>query len=302
MWIFVLFAALALWTPDLSWEELERTYLRRPEDLRQVQGVRWHVRDDGTAQQGVWVLIHGFASDLQTWNAWAETLKATHRVIRVDLPGFGLSGPTSDGDYSTERQCQRLLALLDDLKVGREEPAVPVYWAGHSMGARLVSLCAGQGTRPPDAVVLIAPALGTDAPRQGHPGWSSALRWVLPKALIRSGLTAAHAGEHPPTDAEVERSYQLLRAPGVRDALLASTKTPQPNPAGPASPASVYAGPVLLMWGAQERLLGDRALKVAQRAWPQARLQTYAQAGHMVHEDAADASVSDALAFVKSLK
>ena len=89
MWIYALFAALALWTPDLSWEELERTYLRRPEDLRQVQGVRWHVRDDGTAQQGVWVLIHGFASDLQTWNAWAETLKATHRVIRVDLPGFG---------------------------------------------------------------------------------------------------------------------------------------------------------------------------------------------------------------------
>ena len=56
------------------------------------------------------------------------------------------------------------------------------------------------------------------------------------------------------------------------------------------------------MWGAQERLLGDRALKVAQQAWPQAKLQTYAQAGHMVHEDAADASVDDALAFVKSLR
>lgn len=301
MWIFLLFAALALWTPDLSWEELEKAYLRRPEDLRHVQGVRWHVRDDGTAKQGVWVLIHGFASDLQTWNAWSETLRVNHRVIRFDLPGFGLSGPALEGGYSTERQCQRLTALLEDLKVGHEEPSVPVYWAGHSMGARLVSQCAGQVARQPDAVVLIAPALSTEAPRQAQPGWSSALRWVLPKALIRSGLTAAHAAEHPPTEAEVERSYQMLRAPGVREALLASTKTPQPDSASPGV-ASVYAGPVLLMWGAQERLLGDKALQAAQRAWPKAKLHTYAQAGHMVHEDAAEASVNDALSFVKSLK
>lgn len=301
MWIYILFAALVLWTPDLSWEELERSYLRRPEDLRQVQGVRWHVRDDGAAQQGVWVLIHGFASDLQTWNAWTDKLQATHRVIRFDLPGLGLSGPVSDDDYSTERQCQRLLALLDDLKVGHEKPAVPVYWAGHSMGARLVSRCAGQAPRPPDAVVLIAPALHMDSSRQGQPAWTAALRWVLPKALIRSGLAAAHAPEHPPTELEVERSYQLLRAPGVRRAIWASAQASQPRPAGHLD-ASPYAGPALLMWGAEERLLGGEALKAAQRAWPQASLHTYAQAGHLVHEDAAEASVNDALSFVKALR
>lgn len=302
MWLLALFAVLTLWTPDLTWEQLEASYLRRPEDLKQVQGVRWHVRDEGSARQGVWVLVHGFASDLQTWNAWAEQLQVSNRVVRFDLPGQGLSGPTTDGDYGLEKQCQRLGELLEDLRVGHESPRVPVVWAGHSMGARLLSKCAAQVDRPPDALVLIAPAMALNrsdqGSGQGQPVWAQGLQWVLPQALVRAGLTAAHAPDHPPTDLEVERSHRLLRAPGVRQAMLTSARTPSSE----VEPVSRYSGPVLVLWGSQDRLLGPEALKAAQRAWPQAPVHRYAQAGHLVHEDAADASVNDALSFVRRLK
>jgi pimeloyl-ACP methyl ester carboxylesterase len=44
------------------------------------------------------VLIHGFASLLHTWNRVADKLKRDHRVIRVDLPPFGVTGPLAFGE------------------------------------------------------------------------------------------------------------------------------------------------------------------------------------------------------------
>ena len=45
------------------------------------------------------VLLHGTSASLHTWDGWTDALKGQRRVIRVDLPGFGLTGPMPDGNY-----------------------------------------------------------------------------------------------------------------------------------------------------------------------------------------------------------
>jgi 3-oxoadipate enol-lactonase len=73
------------------------------------------------------VLIHGFPFDRRIWDAQAESLSETYRVITPDLRGHGQS-PVPVGVYSMDLMAQDIVALLDDLGVDR------AVWAGHSMG------------------------------------------------------------------------------------------------------------------------------------------------------------------------
>ena len=54
-----------------------------------------------------------------------------HRVIRVDLPAFGLTGPRPDADYSIAAYVRFVVALLDALQV--TECAL----AGNSLGGQI---------------------------------------------------------------------------------------------------------------------------------------------------------------------
>ena len=110
---------IALWTPDKSRAELEAKYLVAPTDYVTVDGMRLHVRDSGPKDAPALIFLHGFASSLQTWDAWAKLLAPDYRVIRFDLPGSGLTGPDPTGDYTDLRTMQVLLGLMDKLDIGR---------------------------------------------------------------------------------------------------------------------------------------------------------------------------------------
>ena len=55
-------------------------------------GLRVHLRDTGPRDAPALMLIHGSNASLQTWEPWAERLGTKYRIIRMDLPGHGLTG------------------------------------------------------------------------------------------------------------------------------------------------------------------------------------------------------------------
>ncbi len=75
------------------------------------------------------VLLHGFLSDGRYWRSLRRELKASHRVITIDLLGFGRSPKPRRASYSLD---QHATAVADTLRQLIDEPAVVV---GHSMGA-----------------------------------------------------------------------------------------------------------------------------------------------------------------------
>ena len=114
-------AALAwLYTPDKGRADLEAKYAGPPSRFIEVAGIRLHLRDTGPKSASALVFLHGFGSSLQTWDDWARNLEADHRVIRYDLPGFGLTGADPTADYSDRRGIAVLLALMDLLGVQRD--------------------------------------------------------------------------------------------------------------------------------------------------------------------------------------
>src|SRR5687767_13215520 len=100
--LILLVTALAgawwLYTPDKLRAVLEAKYLNAPGDYVDVAGLRLHVRDSGAREAPAVILLHGFGSSLHTWEPLARALSGEYRVIRFDLPGFGLTGVDPSGD------------------------------------------------------------------------------------------------------------------------------------------------------------------------------------------------------------
>src|SRR5262245_60271035 len=91
----------ATWAPDRPVADLQDKWAPPPSFSIEVRGMQVHTRDEGPRTDDVpIVLLHGTSASLHTWDGWADGLKAQRRVIRFDLPAFGLTGPAPDGDYT----------------------------------------------------------------------------------------------------------------------------------------------------------------------------------------------------------
>jgi pimeloyl-ACP methyl ester carboxylesterase len=116
---------IPLYTPDLAPEPLERRYALPPSRFLEVEGLRVHYRDEGDGPP--LLLLHGLAANLFDWQGWAERLRHRHRVIRLDLPGHGLTGPDLRQRYAWPETAALVLAFLDRLGVRRASVAGSSY-------------------------------------------------------------------------------------------------------------------------------------------------------------------------------
>jgi pimeloyl-ACP methyl ester carboxylesterase len=290
-------AGLVLWlyTPDRPRSALEAAYLREPTDLVDIAGVRLHVRDEGPRDAPVIVLLHGIGSSLHTFDAWAEKLASTHRVIRYDLPGAGLSGPDPDRIYSDERSVAQLLAVLDQMDVSR------ATLAGNSIGGRLAWRFAAAHPDRVERLVLIAPD-GFASPGFEYgkapsvPFVLEAMRFALPKWALRPSIAAAYADPARLGDAVLERYHALLLAPGNRAAMLDRMRQTVLVPPGPFLRGVTV--PVLLLWGEKDAMIPVENAQDYLAVLPDARLVVLPGVGHVPQEEAPEASLAPVLDFL----
>ena len=92
--------------------------------------------------------IHGITANCRCWDVIASSLSPAHRVMAMDLRGRGLSG-SPDSGYSIEHHCQDILALLDDLHIGK------AVIMGHSLGAFIATVFAAEHSERVDRIILV---------------------------------------------------------------------------------------------------------------------------------------------------
>src|SRR5262249_27254436 len=110
----------ANWAPERTVAELAPRWAPPPSQFLEVGALKVHLRDEGPRDDpSPIVLLHGTGSSLHAWDGWAAALKDKRRVIRFDLPGFGLTGPAPDALYGVERDIALTIAVLDKLGVAR---------------------------------------------------------------------------------------------------------------------------------------------------------------------------------------
>jgi len=277
-----------LWTPDKDRATLERQYLNSPADMIDVAGTRLHVRDSGPKTAPAVIFLHGFGASLHTWEPWANTLAKDLRVIRIDLPGSGLSLPDPTGDYTDKRSLQIINALMDKLGLARAS------LVGNSIGGRIAWTFAGTYPNRVDKLVLVSPD-GFASPGFEYgktpevPMMVKLMSVALPKALLTMSLKPAYANPEVMTDALATRYHDLMLAPGSRDALLA--RMAQTVLVDPVPILKQITAPTLLVWGEQDGMIPFANSNDYLKAIAGSKLVAFKGVGHLPHEEAPAESV-----------
>jgi pimeloyl-ACP methyl ester carboxylesterase len=241
--------ALALVRPDVPRDEILAAYAGPTSRFANLEGMRVHYRDEG--QGPPLVLLHGNAASLHTWDGWVTRLASHRRVIRLDMPGYGLTGAAPDHDYSVAREVRVASALLDQLGVAR------VDIAGNSFGGRVATTFA---LEHPDRVnkLVLVDAAGLAGQRRPAtfrfaqiPILGRLLKVATPRWLIRKNLLEVYGDPSHVDEALVDRYDRLTRAEGNRSALFDRLNGP-PDPDLDGRLAELKL-PVLLVWGERDR-------------------------------------------------
>ena len=100
--MIVLFSVYA--QRDIPVEKLKLKYAQSPSKFLPLMGMQVHYRDEGNPNDPTpLILIHGTSSSLNTWDSVVKIIvsnpKNKKRIIRFDLPAFGLTGPNPENNY-----------------------------------------------------------------------------------------------------------------------------------------------------------------------------------------------------------
>ena len=294
---FLLSGCSAFYTPDKSRAELEAKYLNHPSDLVEVAETLLHVRDEGPKDAQTVILLHGVGSHLQTWDEWASALEQDFRIIRFDLPGAGLSPPAATDDYTDTRAVAIITALLDER--GIERTAL----IGNSLGGRIAWTFAARYPERTDKLVLVSPD-GFASPGfeyETQPRVPFALRLIeysLPQWLLRRNLALAFSDTSKMSRARVQRYHDLIRAPGVRRALLDRMRQTVLQPPEPLL-ASITA-PVLLVWGEDDRIIPFDNSTDYEAALRDVTVLPLPGIGHLPQEEAPTETVRPVIEFLSA--
>lgn len=297
--LVIMAGALWFWTPDLPRQRLDAKYLRSRQNMREVAGTRLRIRDDGPRDAPVVIMLHGFGASLETWEAWSQALDDTFRVIRLDLPGSGLSPPDASGLYTDARAIQLVLALMDQLKIGHAS------LIGNSIGGRIAWTLAAMHPDRVQRLVLISPdGFAGRGPSYGQvptvPKTLSLMRYFLPLFMVRSNLAVGYGDPSRLEPETVEQYYDLLRAPGARAALLArlgQTVLRDPEPL-----LTRIDSPTLLVWGEKDAMIPVSNAADYQRLLFDSELVTFAQLGHLPQEEAPAQSLPPVRRFLERVR
>lgn len=264
--------------------------------IRDIGGARLHYIDEGAGPPVI--LIHGFAGSTFSWRHVIPDLAKGHRVIALDLPGFGFSDRNPELDYSQGAQAERVVALLDALRIER------ATLIGHSMGGAIAERLAAAHPERVERLVLVA-AVNAGAAPQRRRGALAGPMFALaglaqrsPRAMYALGRRALPRMIHDPAFAteDVVRGYiDPLLLPGTAAAVRAMARAGMDEP--PADLSAIRT-PTLVISGASDRALPPADGDVLAAAIPGAAHVTIPGAGHLVAEEQPAAFLEEVLAFL----
>lgn len=286
------YAEVAPFQPDLPSGYLERRYANDASGFVDVDGARVHYRDEGPRDGPTLLALHGMYSSLHTWDDWVGALTDRVRVVRMDLPGFGLTGPTADGAYDIPYYVDVLESFCERLDLGG------VALAGNSLGGGIAWRTAAEHPGLVDRLLLLD-SVGRQVVPDGseflvQPGVSVVPRYLTPRAAFRTILQDAYGNPSNLESADVRRYHDLLRRSGNRQAVLSLLRSASP---GEADPAEVSC-PTLVQWGERDTWLPLSLGQQLAGEIPDARLRTYDGVGHIPMEEAPAATAADAADFL----
>ena len=297
-------AVIATWAPDLPVDQLKARWARPPSRFLPVNGLQVHLRDEGPHNDPVpIVLLHGTSASLHTWEGWAQVLREKRRVIRVDLPGFGLTGPNPQNDYSTEAYVQFVRTVMEELGVQR------FVLAGNSLGGQIAWAAAALLPDRVDRLILVdasgyppeslttPPSIPLGFRLAATPGLRLLARYTLPRGVVESTLRNVYGDPSKVTPELVDLYSDITLREGNRKAL---GRRIEQGYTGDVGLLKRIKAPTLILWGGKDRLLPVESGERFARDIADARLVVFDELGHVPHEEDPARTVAEVRRFLGS--
>lgn len=237
-----------------------------------------HIIDEGSGPAVV--LVHGFGGHTYSFHATIPDLARDHRVVALDLIGFGYSERPRNANYSLTAHATRVLAVMD--KLGIQKASL----IGHSMGGEVVMRVAAMAPDRVDKLVLAASVSGDRIPTLPptplvKPWLPLITRLLAMRAIKRTFYNASLATP------EMRAAYTApARVKGSVDALYAIARDARKDKR---IQYDRIRAPVLILWAAGERILARWSLSRLRKHFPKAEVATVPQAGHLLLEEKPEA-------------
>jgi pimeloyl-ACP methyl ester carboxylesterase len=291
------------WAPDRSVAELSARWAQPPSVFVAIDGMQVHVRDEGPRDDPLpIVLLHGTSASLHTWDGWVEGLKTTRRVVRLDLPGFGLTGPFPNNDYRTTQYAAFMAAFLSAMRIDR------CVLVGNSFGGQIaLETTLAMPSRVSKLVLIDSsgyPLAPTSIPLAFQmarlPIIRDVSRVVLPRGIVEDSVRNVYGDPARVSAALVDRYYDLTLREGNRQALGLRLQHVAVDSIAARIPAIKV--PTLILWGGRDRLIPPDAAKRFQQDIVGSQLVILDDLGHVPHEENPQQTLAAARKFLDALQ
>ncbi len=222
------------------------------------------------------LMLHGYSANKDVWTRFASNLNEHYDIVVPDMAGHGDTPFQSNWDYSAPAQVERLIALLDALKVDK------VHVVGNSMGGFIAAHFARMYPERTLSATLVDPA-GVTSPEpsdmenmlaEGRNPFEVdnreefdeffAMTMAQPPFLPELVLKAV-AQDYVERKPQLQKIFvDFHRSTDMLDGRLDQIQAP-----------------VLLMWGGKDRLIHVSSVKVWEAGIPDIRTQIWDDVGHM---------------------
>ncbi len=292
------------WKNDIPLATLKEKYANLDSKFIELNQMSVHYRDQGIANDSIpIILLHGTGASLHTWEGWVNALKFEHRIIRLDLPAYGLTGPNPAGDYSQEFYATFVHDFLAQLGIKR------CIIAGNSLGGAIAWNFA---MKYPQAVskMILVDAGGYAMKSKSVPiafrvaGWpiiKNLFKYVTPRSIVQKSVENVYADKSKVSETLIDRYFELSLREGNRQAFIDRMSEFRNKGLVTDNSLKIKAliMPTLILWGEQDLLI---PLEVAQKFHadlPNDTLVVFKNLGHTPMEEDAVATVAAVKTFLK---
>lgn len=285
---------------DIPIDELKAKYATAPSQFLSLQGMEVHYRDEGNLLDSLpIVLLHGTSSSLHTYDRWTKELSDTRRVIRMDLPAFGLTGPHPTRDYSMERYADFVNDFLIALNIDK------CILGGNSLGGNITWNFALKYPAKAEKLILIDasgyPIKPTSVPiaftLANTPIANKLLTFITPRFMAEASVQNVYADKTKVTDELVDRYFELTLRKGNRQGLVDRMTMPIDSTAHLLIPQIQH--PTLLLWGEQDHLVPIASAYRFQKDLPNDTLVILPNLGHVPMEEDPVSSLNPVMEFIR---
>ena len=298
---FVLFFGIILMlllifrTPDVSVDSLKRQYTDSNSHFMSVDGLEVHYKDEGSGTPII--LLHGTSASLHTWDGWTKELTINnYRVIRMDLPAFGITGANKDNLYDLPSYSKFLTDFVNQLELDK------FILAGNSLGGSISWHYTSSNPEKVQKLILLDPA-GFPSKKERPlvfelaeiPILNQILKHITPKSLIKDNLEQVYFDDSKVTENLVDRYHQMILRKGSRAAFIERAKLE-----GQDYTELLYTikSPTLIIWGEDDLWIPvEDGFKFKERM-ANSNLVIMKETGHVPMEEKPLESVALALNFL----